>query len=152
MSLQSRWQKLKLTTSNAGSVDLSNLCSNHKKRPTKRTPDAGDSAAISSSFLRLSLFPPQRHALRTHTVRKQKQGNKHYDLFPCLLVYLFTYPYNFSNSSSILLKTSKPPCQNFAERMSTPASARICAGASEPPADNILRYFGLKDSPSALYC
>jgi len=28
----------------------------HKGKPTKRAPDAGDSAAISSSFLRLSLF------------------------------------------------------------------------------------------------
>ncbi len=27
-----------------------------KKRPTKRAPDAGDSAAISSSFLRLVIF------------------------------------------------------------------------------------------------
>jgi len=27
-----------------------------KNSPTKRAPDAGDSAAISSSFLRLSLF------------------------------------------------------------------------------------------------
>ncbi len=27
-----------------------------RKRPTKRAPDAGDSAAISSSFLRLSIF------------------------------------------------------------------------------------------------
>ena len=27
-----------------------------QKRPTKRAPDAGDSAAISSSFLRLILF------------------------------------------------------------------------------------------------
>ena len=26
------------------------------KRPTKRAPDAGDSAAISSSFLRLGIF------------------------------------------------------------------------------------------------
>jgi hypothetical protein len=29
-------------------------------RPTKRAPDAGDSAAISSSFLRLSIFPVGR--------------------------------------------------------------------------------------------
>ncbi len=29
-------------------------------RPTKRAPDAGDSAAISGSFLRLSLFPVGR--------------------------------------------------------------------------------------------
>ena len=27
-----------------------------KRHPTKRAPDAGDSAAISSSFLRLSIF------------------------------------------------------------------------------------------------
>ena len=27
-----------------------------KKRPTKRAPDAGESAAISGSFLRLSIF------------------------------------------------------------------------------------------------
>ena len=27
-----------------------------KRNPTKRAPDAGDSAAISGSFLRLSLF------------------------------------------------------------------------------------------------
>ena len=60
--------------------------------------------------------------------------------------------YIFSNSSTILLSTSKPPCQNFAERISMPASARIFAGASEPPADRILRYFGLNDSPSALNC
>ena len=29
-------------------------------RPTKRAPDAGDSAHISSSFLRLSIFPVGR--------------------------------------------------------------------------------------------
>ena len=29
-------------------------------RPTKRAPDAGDSAAISSSFLRLIIFPVGR--------------------------------------------------------------------------------------------
>ena len=33
------------------------LCAFLKQnRPTKRAPDAGDSAAISSSFLRLTLF------------------------------------------------------------------------------------------------
>ena len=32
------------------------LCAFTKRRPTKRAPDAGDSAAISSSFLRLSIF------------------------------------------------------------------------------------------------
>ena len=31
-----------------------------KNRPTKRAPDAGDSAAISSSFLLLSIFPVGR--------------------------------------------------------------------------------------------
>ena len=31
-----------------------------KRRPTKRAPDAGDSAQISSSFLRLSIFPVGR--------------------------------------------------------------------------------------------
>ena len=31
-----------------------------KRRPTQRAPDAGDSAAISSSFLRLSIFPVGR--------------------------------------------------------------------------------------------
>jgi len=31
-----------------------------QRRPTKRAPDAGDSAQISSSFLRLSLFPVGR--------------------------------------------------------------------------------------------
>ncbi len=31
-----------------------------KTRPTKRAPDAGDSAAISSSFLRLIIFPAGR--------------------------------------------------------------------------------------------
>jgi hypothetical protein len=30
------------------------------RRLTKRAPDAGDSAAISSSFLRLSIFPVGR--------------------------------------------------------------------------------------------
>ncbi len=30
------------------------------RRPTKRAPDAGESAAISSSFLRLSIFPVGR--------------------------------------------------------------------------------------------
>jgi hypothetical protein len=30
--------------------------SNNKSRPTKRAPDAGDSAAISGSFLRLVIF------------------------------------------------------------------------------------------------
>ena len=32
----------------------------HKGCPTKRAPDAGDSAAISSSFLRLIIFPVGR--------------------------------------------------------------------------------------------
>jgi len=31
-----------------------------KRRPTKRAPDAGDSAQISSSFQRLSIFPVGR--------------------------------------------------------------------------------------------
>ena len=31
-----------------------------KTRPTKRAPDAGDSAAISGSFLRLIIFPVGR--------------------------------------------------------------------------------------------
>jgi hypothetical protein len=31
-----------------------------KRRPTKRAPDAGDSAHIPSSFLRLSIFPVGR--------------------------------------------------------------------------------------------
>ena len=31
-----------------------------QSRPTKRAPDAGDSAAISSSFLRLIIFPVGR--------------------------------------------------------------------------------------------
>ena len=31
-----------------------------QKRPTKRAPDAGDSVAISSSFLRLSFFLARR--------------------------------------------------------------------------------------------
>jgi len=36
-----------------------------QKRPTKRAPDAGDSGAIPSIFLRLSLFPiGQRSAAR----------------------------------------------------------------------------------------
>ena len=34
----------------------------NKKRPTKRAPDAGDSGAISSSFLRLSIFPVGRRS------------------------------------------------------------------------------------------
>ena len=33
---------------------------NEKNCPTKRAPDAGDSAAISSSFLRLIIFPVGR--------------------------------------------------------------------------------------------
>ena len=42
--------------------------------------------------------------------------------------------------------------QNSADSISIPASARILAGASEPPADKILRYLGLKDLPSCLNC
>jgi len=33
-----------------------------QSQPTKRAPDAGDSAAISSSFLRLSIFPVGRRS------------------------------------------------------------------------------------------
>ena len=33
-----------------------------KSHPTKRAPDAGDSAQISSSFLRLSIFPVGRRS------------------------------------------------------------------------------------------
>jgi len=33
-----------------------------KKRPTKRAPDAGDSGAIPSIFLRLSIFPVGRRS------------------------------------------------------------------------------------------
>ena len=33
-----------------------------KARPTKRAPDAGDSGAISSIFLRLSIFPVGRRS------------------------------------------------------------------------------------------
>src|SRR5258706_9694958 len=85
MNLQSRWQKLKLTTSNAGSVDLSNLCSNHKKRPTKRTPDAGDSAAISfyaSAFFRPSVMLCERTPL--------ENKNRETSITTCFPVYLFT--------------------------------------------------------------
>ena len=32
----------------------------HKSQPTKRAPDAGDSVHISSSFLRLVIFPVGR--------------------------------------------------------------------------------------------
>ncbi|MEK6752628.1 MAG: hypothetical protein AABZ00_10225, partial [Chloroflexota bacterium] len=32
----------------------------HKSQPTKRAPDAGDSGAIPSIFLRLSIFPVGR--------------------------------------------------------------------------------------------
>src|SRR5678816_3080834 len=79
-----------------------------------------------------------------------KQAIKLVSLFPYLPVYFPSY--NFSSSSTILLSTSKPPCQNLALLISTPASLKIFAGASEPPEDRILRYFGLKESPSALYC
>jgi len=34
----------------------------NKKRPTKRAPDAGDSGAIPSHFLRLSIFPVGRRS------------------------------------------------------------------------------------------
>ena len=34
----------------------------HKKRPTKRAPDAGDSGAIPSISLRLSIFPVGRRS------------------------------------------------------------------------------------------
>ena len=33
-----------------------------KERPTKRAPDAGDSDAIPSLFLRLNIFPVGRHS------------------------------------------------------------------------------------------
>jgi hypothetical protein len=38
------------------------LCLSNKHRPTKRAPDAGDSGAIPSLFLRLSLFPVGRRS------------------------------------------------------------------------------------------
>ncbi len=41
-------------------VSNSGKCFVSKTRPTKRAPDAGDSAAISSSFLRLIIFPVGR--------------------------------------------------------------------------------------------
>jgi len=34
----------------------------HQKRPTKRAPDAGDSGAIPSLFLRLIIFPVGRRS------------------------------------------------------------------------------------------
>ena len=37
-------------------VEGTKLSSHNDDRPTKRAPDAGDSAAISGSFLRLSIF------------------------------------------------------------------------------------------------
>jgi hypothetical protein len=104
----------------------------------------------------------KRHA----GIRVRAQTIKHKNRYTSckLLVYLFLYlpsnfqtfnfatDYNFSNSLTNLSSTSKPPCQNFAERISIPASLKIFAGASEPPADSILRYLGLNASPSALNC
>ena len=37
-------------------TSFKNQSMGNEKRPTKRAPDAGDSAAISSSFLRLIIF------------------------------------------------------------------------------------------------
>jgi chromosome segregation ATPase len=42
--------------------------------------------------------------------------------------------------------------QATGRRSAAAASSRIFAGASEPPAERILRYFGLNESPSALNC
>ena len=56
------------------------LCK-HKKRPTKRAPDAGDSAQISGGFLRLGIFcldgvPPSAPAPVTQAVRHTSAQQK----------------------------------------------------------------------------
>ena len=42
------------------SFAINKVMNENGKRPTKRAPDAGDSAAISGSFLRLIIFPVGR--------------------------------------------------------------------------------------------
>ena len=64
-----------------------------KKRPTKRAPDAGDSAQISGSFLRLSIFLAGRlrRPLPQRRQRKplgachleKKKGNSIYGKYNC---------------------------------------------------------------------
>jgi hypothetical protein len=50
-----------------------------KMRPTKRAPDAGDSGAIPSLFLRLSLFPVGRRP-----AARPSAGNANRWATPCL--------------------------------------------------------------------
>jgi len=57
--------------------------------------------------------------------------------------------YNLSSLSTMPSITSKPPCQNSALVTSIPASASSGIGATEPPADKMRIYFGLKLSPSS---
>jgi len=49
-----------------------------KSKPTKRAPDAGDSGAIPSSFLRLSIFPGGRRS-----AARPSAGNANRWLDPC---------------------------------------------------------------------
>ena len=49
-----------------------------KRRPTKRAPDAGESAQISSSFLRLSIFPVGRRS-----ATRPSAGNANRWATPC---------------------------------------------------------------------
>ena len=59
--------------------------SSYQQRPTKRAPDAGDSAAISSSFTRLSLFlagrlcrprPSAGNACRWHAPCEKRERSR----------------------------------------------------------------------------
>ena len=65
--------------------------------------------------------------------------SKKYAARPTLLAPRPQVAGSFSNSSTNAVITSNPPCQNAPERMSMPASLKILAGASEPPAERIFR-------------
>ena len=52
-----------------------------QKRPTKRAPDAGDSGAIPSLFLRLSIFPVGRRS-----AARPSAGNANRWAVPCKII------------------------------------------------------------------
>ncbi len=76
MSLQSRWQKLKLTTSNAGSVDPIDPCSNPQKTPNTACTGQVEVCAIFKQFsgFEFILLPSRVHARPSASTPQKHAG------------------------------------------------------------------------------
>jgi len=61
----------------------------------------------------------------------------------------YSLAYRLSSWLTMLAIISYPPCQNSAWVTSMPASAKSLIGATDPPAERMRKYLGLKLSPSS---